>query len=252
MASTLQAIHGRVLDTDSHEQLSPDGALMAFGDRLRRWRELPSTAKLLSVPGPNSGFKAPPDTADLKLEEVGTKKMNEAPGTSDMTRRPAVLDVMGIDRALIFPGAATLPMIQALGGLGGVFSVPSEEDQALAWEACEAQNEWASSLSETFRHRLWMVGVLPTSKPNTTPEALVKEANRLIKMGLRGFQISVGHAPAGLSPADPALDKFYATVAEANTPLLSHPPSSVSFTSAEWLALNSPLGDSHIGVENYL
>ena len=252
MALMFEAIRGRVLDTDSHEQLSPDGAIDAFGDRLRRWRELPSSLNLLSVPGPNSGFEVASDTAELTQDEVWTKKMNEAPGTGDMTRRRAVLDVMGIDRALIFPGMATLPMIQALGGLGGVFSVPSAEDRALAWDVCEAQNEWASSFSKNVRDRMWMVGVLPITKEGATPEWLVQEANRLLKMGLRGFQIPVGHAPAGLSPADPALDKFYATVAEANVPLLSHPPSSVGFTSAEWLRLNYALGNSHIGVENYL
>ena len=261
MALTLEDLHGRVLDVDSHEQMAGGRWLEVFGDRYQRFAEYSDMLLQLSLAQAAAAADAPDgtdvltwnptDTQELTPETVWEKKLNGAPGTNDMDRRPDVLDVMGIQRALVFPGMALVAMVQGLGGLGGPVRT-TDEQQRLAWAAVDAHNEWACEFTRKYPDRLRMVGVLGTGKAGATPEWIVKETERLISTGVKAIQIPVGLAPAGLSPADRKLDPFYATLAAANVALVSHPPSTMNFTSEQWSDLDFNLGVSHIAVENFL
>ena len=245
MTIALKALHGRVLDIDSHEQVPASRMEEMFGERGKRFAAVsPSMQGLMAILG--AGVR---DDEKITEQTVWENKLLVAPSHADMDRRPAVLDMMGIQRQLVFPTMALVPLSQALGGL----HIPStEEEQEAAWGAIDAYNEWAAHLTSKYPKRLYVVALLCTTKPGVTPNSLVKEAERLIKLGVRGVFIPTGKPPVGLSPADPALDLFYATLAEANVPLLTHPPGGVGYQSNAWSAATRGATWVHASEENFL
>jgi predicted TIM-barrel fold metal-dependent hydrolase len=55
-----------------------------------------------------------------------------------------------------------------------------------------------------------------------TPEELCREAKKLLQGGVRAVWIPSGNPPAGLSPADPALDPLWDVLAAGNVAVLAH------------------------------
>jgi len=189
------------------------------------------------------------DDAKINEQTVWENKLLSAPSHADMDRRPAVMDVMGIQRQMVFPTMALAALSQALGGL----HMPStEEEQEAAWDTIDGYNEWAAGLTSKYPKRIYVAAILATAKLGVTPEVLVKEAARLIKLGVRGVFIPTGKPPAGLSPADPLLDPLYATLAEANVPLVTHPPGGVGYQSNWWGAATRGGTWVHASEENFL
>jgi len=90
-----------------------------------------------------------------------------------------------------------------------------------------------------------------------------------MKMGVRGIFISTGHPPVGLSPADVALDPWYAMLAEANVAICMHAGGGAGYRATDkWQRApqfffhyeegaefpGEPLGTSsiHIAEENFI
>ena len=233
MALTLKALHGRIMDLDSHEMAPMGRVAELFGER--GVNVLKSSANFSNPAFYNQMLPISPDHADtvgITEQSVWENKGGAAPGAYDFNRRPAVMDAQGIKRQLVFPGMATVAMIQSQ---GGHVAKASEEDKMLGWAGIEAHNEWAGQITSKNPDRLRVVGILACNKPGVTPEWMVTEAQRLVKMGMRALFIDSGLPPAGLSPADPRFDPFYATLAEANVSLVTHPPSGLGFSREEWL-----------------
>jgi predicted TIM-barrel fold metal-dependent hydrolase len=229
---TLDAIKGRMLDLDSHEWVPVARVGEVFGQRgLDVIASMPNFADPIAY---NQGWHIDAnhrDTVPITREIVWEMKGGAAPGALDFDRRPAVLDEMGISRQLVFPGMATLAMIQSQ---GGILTSASTEEREIGWRGIDAHNEWAASVTTKF-DRLRVVGIVPATKPGITAEALAKDAARQIKMGIKAIMIDSGSPPAGVSSAHPSLDAFYATLAEANVPLVIHPPSGVGFVHDAWV-----------------
>jgi len=229
---TLEALHGRVLDLDSHEMAPMGRVAELFGER--GVNVLKSSTNFHDPAFYNQMLPISPDhkdTAEITTQSVWESKGGAAPGAFDFDRRPTVMDAQGIKRQLVFPGMATVAMIQSQ---GGHVAPVTEEGRKLGWAGIEAHNEWAAGITKKYPDRLRVVGILSCNKPGATPEWMVKEAERLIGMGMRALFIDAGMPPAGLSPASPRLDSFYATLAEANVPLVTHPPSGIGFSCEAW------------------
>lgn len=227
MTASLETIRGRILDVDAHEFLPISAYPEVFGERGRKWLEAgkPFFDFMNAALGPENptNFTLDADEVDaITPESVWESKGSSAPSAGYLERRPRVLDMMGIHRQLVFPGFGSSAMVVAYGGKLGNIPEFSEDLRDLAWEAVEAHNEWAADLTNKYSERLRPVGILGSAKPGVTPESLTAETARLIKMGLRAFFMSSGMPPAGLSPADRTLDPFYATLAEANVPIVFH------------------------------
>ena len=237
---TLEAIKGRMLDLDSHEWVPLARVGDVFGKRgLDVINASPNFADPVAY---NQGWPIAPDyrdTGPITPEIVWETKGGNAPGALDFDRRPKVLDTMGIARQLVFPGMATIAMIHAQ---GGVLAASTDEQRAIGWAGIDAHNEWAASVTKKF-DRPRVAGIVATTKPGTTAEGMAKEAARQIKTGIKAIMIDSGSPPAGLSTAHPSLDAFYATLAEANVPLVIHPPSGVGFVAEAWRAAD-PMGMS--------
>lgn len=73
--------------------------------------------------------------------------------------------------------------------------------------------------------------VLHEDKPD---ESFLDHAKELIDGGIRAIMLPVGVPPAGLSPADAALDPFWALFASANVPITFHVGTEFPFLRGVW------------------
>src|SRR3974390_979326 len=180
MARTLEALRGRVLDLDSHEEIPPSLIGEVWGDRGKRFAEVsPQMRQMIELMGADAIFD---DRGEITEQSVWGKKLHDAPSHADMDRRPAVMDMMGIQRQMVFPTTILAAVSQALGGL---YLHPSDEERDAAWGVIDAYNEWAAALSTKYPNRMNVAGILGSAKAGATPEGLAEEAAQLIKMGLK-------------------------------------------------------------------
>src|SRR3974390_433321 len=259
MTMPLKSLLGRVLDLDSHEQIPQARYAEVFGERGEGFLEakcgvFDMIAKVAEALNPGDGLHIDiPDTAEINEEAVWENKGSKAPSHADLDRRPGGVDMMGIQRQLVFPTMGLVALGQTQGGLSmGQLRVSSDEEKKASWDGLDAYNEWAASVTTKHPDRLRVAAILPSHKPGLTPQALVKETERLIKSGAKVLLIPVGAPPAGISPDDKRLDPFYATVAEANVALVSHPPSATGFMTDKWIVLGTGLTWNYMADEYFL
>lgn len=238
MTVTIESLHGRVGDLDSHEAIPAPRYPEIFGEIGRRFltenEEMWRRADMITIEDPQNRLTVDhTDDAPIKQQTVWEMKGTTAPGAIDMNRRPAVMDEMGIQRQLVFPMMGILAWIQALGGGQTWMPVASKEQVELGHLAVREYNNWAGRLTSKYPARMSIVGILSSGQPGLTPKALVKKAEELIDSGVKAIMISAGKPPAGLAPGDLTLDPFYATLAKANVALVFHPPSGLGFRSSE-------------------
>lgn len=246
MASTIEReppLLDRTMDVDGHEFAPPHLWGGLFG---------PTAARLAKVCGPfidmmGEGYIAKPDLAGddlpMTLDNVWTVRNTGAPGAFDMHRRLAAMDLMGVKRQLIFPSYGLWGQILSTGPDGGGAlaqamqhllgdGMSAEESRAIGFAGIDEYNEWAIRATAIDRDRLRPVGML---KAPRDVDDLMAQATGLIDRGLRGLLINTGSPPAGLSPAAPELDPFWALLAEREVPVMAHVGSDLGFLGAsEW------------------
>lgn len=194
MASILEAVHGRINDLDSHLQVPISRWAEVFGDATARFGE-----RFAGIPL----FDAT-DEPELTAESVWTTKGTAAPGASTPEGRLAAMDVMGIERQLIFPQVVLAqPAWSAHPNAGAVLR---EYNDAVLW--------WTAAGDGRLR---------PTALLNlTTIDGAIAEAERVAAGGARAVFIQDGIAPGGCSPAAPEVDPLWALLAEAGLPVTLH------------------------------
>ena len=231
----------RTLDVDGHEFAPPHLWGGIFG---------PVAERLAEVCGPfiaamGEDYIARPgqaaDDTPMTHENVWTCRHSGAPGAFDMARRIEAMDLMGVRRQLIFPsfglwgqmlaapeggGPIASAMRHLLGGLS------PEEARRLGHTGIDEWNAWAVRTTAVDPDRLRPVGML---KNPGSADDLIDQARDLIGQGLRGLLINSASPPAGLSPASPALDPFWALLADSDTPVLAHVGTDLGFlASGAW------------------
>lgn len=224
-----QAIHGRINDVDSHEMIHPSVLGQHFG-AVGAQVSGPISARLKQIlVGTDLGAK----TLDAAIEAtpvdagaVGSVRGFGAPGAVDIDRRLAVLDILGVRRQLVFPGfigafavqfaSSTPASIKALNI--GVENLDPSMFPIMARKLRDAHNDWAVRIQARDPQRLRPVGVLL----NNELDEMLQDAEAAIRNGLGGVMLSSATPPGGLSPADAALDAFWATCAKGNLPLMIH------------------------------
>jgi len=194
MTTMLTAVHGRILDLDSHLQVPISRWGEVFGDATARFGQ-----RFAGIPL----FDAT-DEPDLTTESVWTTKGTAAPGASSPEGRLAAMDVMGIERQLIFPQV--------------VLAMPAWSDHPNAGVVLREYNDTVMQWTKSGRGRL-----RPTALLNlTTIEGAIAEAERVAAGGARAVFIQDGIAPGGRSPAAAELDPLWALLAEAELPVTLH------------------------------
>jgi predicted TIM-barrel fold metal-dependent hydrolase len=194
MSTLIAAVHGRINDLDSHLQVPVSKWAEVFGDAMAE------TGKAYI------GYQFFDDTVEAALtpETVWKKKGTGAPGAWTPEGRLAAMDLMGIERQLIFPQVLmALPAWSKHPSAGAVLR--EYNDAVLAW-------------TKAGRGRL-----RPTALLNmTTIEGAIAEAERVIAGGARAVFIQDGIAPGGYSPAAPEVDPLWAVLAQARVPVTFH------------------------------
>lgn len=238
----MTTLPGQAIDVDSHEMVPFHMWADAFGAEVaahfapfaRSSRFLDNGANTIVRPDILA------DDAPITPDAVWRAKGPDAPGAIDMRRRPAVLDAMGIERALLFPSF----------GLVGIRLASSPELAAAAFtldlspadaydvgvSAMRAFNDWAVQQQRAVGGRVRPVAVMLTEDARE----MTDELTRLVEQGIRAVWIPNSTPPGGTSPADPALDPFWRTAADADCAVLLHVGTDFSFPASDRWAAKVP------------
>jgi predicted TIM-barrel fold metal-dependent hydrolase len=194
MVTKLAAVHGRINDLDSHLQVPISRWGEVFGDATAQFgRRFEGISIFDST-----------DEPDLSEESVWATKGSSAPGASTPEGRLAAMDVMGIERQLIFPQV--------------VVAIPAWSDHPKAATVLREYNDAVLRWTSAGRGRL-----RPTALLNLTAiDGAVAEAERVAAGGARAVFIQDGVAPGGLSPAAPEVDRLWQVLAEAGLAVTLH------------------------------
>lgn len=194
MGTVLPAVHGRINDLDSHLQVPISRWGEVFGEVTARFGERFAGIDLFDAT----------DEPELDAESVWTTKGTAAPGASTPEGRLAAMDVMGIERQLIFPQV--------------VLAMPAWSDHPNAGAVLREYNDAVLRWTAAGQGRL-----RPTALLNlATVDGAVAEAERVAAGGARAVFIQDGIAPGGRSPAAPELDPLWAVLAAADLPVTLH------------------------------
>ena len=194
MSTVLPAVHGRINDLDSHLQVPASQWGEVFGD---------ATARLAEQFLGNRFFD---DTNEPErtVESVWKTKGTAAPGASTPEGRLATMDLMGIERQLIFPQV--------------VLAAPAWSGHPSAGAVLREYNDAVLRWTRAGGGRL-----RPTALINlTTIEGAIAEAERVVAGGARAVFIQDGIAPGGYSPAAPEVDPLWSLLAETRVPVTLH------------------------------
>jgi predicted TIM-barrel fold metal-dependent hydrolase len=214
VATGLDGVWGRVVDLDSHliVPLRQLGTVLGpTGRRLGRIASRRVRFDAEAAQPANPGEEAP-----VGPSTVWTVKGAAAPGATHAESRVRALDLMGIAHQLVFAD-----VLAAMIGWG-------RRRGALA--AMRSYNDYALDWASDGAGRLHPVAVLNTRQLGP---ALV-EARRLAGKSARAVMIADGVLPGGLSPADPRVDRLWATLAEAGIAVLLHIGGQAGFASIKW------------------
>lgn len=191
-------LHGRIVDCDSH--LMPTGDMYRtflvddFGKTLADWMQGRADAaaaevdKILTEPDP---------------DRVWTTKWWHAFGANDPVDRIAALDLMGIDRQVMFPTI-----------LVNLYKSKDPAIYDLGRRYCDFVLDWAKPTNGRVRPIVLL-------NMHDRDEAM-RQAEYMLNAGATVCQIDASRAPAGISPADEQWDPFWALFAEARVPLVFH------------------------------
>lgn len=231
------AFMDRAVDVDTHEMIPFHLWGAHFGQDLAARLAACERSPILSGLGENSNVR--PDIAG-DVEEITYRttqilKGCGAPGAIDLNRRVAVMDVQGVRKALVFPGFGLVGIVLTSSPefVQAVLQLPytAEQSRELGYAIIDAANDWAVRSAEgAGSDRLHTVGLITTE----SVEGMISQARSLVERGIKAVWIPSGAAPAGTSPADPALDPMWKLLADANVAALLHIGTDSSFSDPRW------------------
>jgi predicted TIM-barrel fold metal-dependent hydrolase len=130
-----------------------------------------------------------------------------APGFQNRDRRLQVMDIQGIEGAIMFPQADALVIHSAF---------PESAENSMA--AVRAFNRWVDAeWGFNYQKRIFV----PAAISLMDVELAMKEVDWAIEHGARGFLLPPGPVH-GRSPADPIYDPFWARLNEAGVGVMIH------------------------------
>jgi predicted TIM-barrel fold metal-dependent hydrolase len=212
--SGLLPFAGQIMDSDAHENLPVNLWTERFGS---------IAGDIADAYGNLAGNFAPPHPADeteITTESVWQTKLSAAPGAFDMDRRLEVMDFTGVKRQLLFPGGIGLAALMLNYNASRKEFLPSisGDRKKYAHDVANAYNEWC------VRQQIETSRIVPVALLlGQTPDELVAEARSLLTRGVRALWVPSAELPGGVSPAHPALDKFYELISDADACLCLHP-----------------------------
>lgn len=224
MAADYLDLTGRMIDCDSHLYLTPDqfeaslGA--AFAERYARMEKAAFGER--DVVAESAGIV-------VDEQKIWTTKNWAARGSFDAESRLEALDLMGVDRQVIFPDGLQASLLAS--------RAPG------APEAAKVYNDYVIDWAKPGTGRLQPTAIVTTY----SVAGAVAEAERTIGAGAFGVYLSCSVPPAGFAPADPAWDPFWDLLAQTRTPAFLHAGSQEGFFDKAWGRIPGPLGARELG-----
>jgi predicted TIM-barrel fold metal-dependent hydrolase len=224
MTTVQTNVLGRVLDADSHE-MAPShlwgemfgAASGEIADRLE---------KALRMQRGNDFYRPDllTDQTQITQEIVWNRKGTSAPGAFDFARRLQVLDVMGVDRQLVFPSYAIFACMLMVGSESTLrdflqLEGPETEIRELGRVGLAEYNAWAAATTVEHPDRVRCVAYLAGAE---SVAELVVQARSLLDQGVRAVNLPPGVPPGGVSPADPAMDEFWELLESHDIACVTH------------------------------
>jgi predicted TIM-barrel fold metal-dependent hydrolase len=214
----------RTLDADAHEMAPSHLWGEIFGDAAARIATL--SEPVLKKTGANDFFNPDVfgDVEEITEANVWNIRGTRAPGAFDMSRRLAVMDVMGIQRQLVFPSYALFANHLYVGNEAKLrdhfkLTLPEAEIRELGLAGLAEYNEWVVRESQVAPGRIRPVAYL---HPGTEVEDLYERTKALIDRGVRAINLPAGDPPGGRSPASTELDPYWEMLAERDIAVLVH------------------------------
>lgn len=223
-----------VIDLDSHEMIPMHMWGRHFGEEAAALVQ-PLAQGLISRCGANATVREDisGDVMAIDYDSVWNNKGPDTPSAIDLARRPAVMDMMGIRRQFVFPTFALIGInLFHNPAAASVFGFdPATVDQRKAGQAAiDGYNRWAARIvRDVDGQRLRPVAVIRAD----SIDVMLDEAEKAIDAGLRGLWIPAV-PPAGLSPADRALDPFWALAERHDVPVVMHLGTEFAFLDPGW------------------
>lgn len=219
------------LDVDAHE-MAPShlwGEMFgSAGERIAKLVE-PILRKVGALEnGHTMDFYNPSVLADetsVTHQNVWGIRGVRAPGAFDFRRRINVLDMMGVQRQLVFPSFALFPLelmsktSKLQSGLGGI-DMDRRDIAALGRQGLDEYNAWVvRQTAADTAGRLRFVAYLP---PTSSVGDLMTQAVALVDSGIRALHVGSGEPLGGRSPAHPELDAFWSLLAARDVVCACH------------------------------
>ncbi|HET6738398.1 MAG TPA: amidohydrolase family protein, partial [Kribbella sp.] len=205
-----QTLRGRLVDCDTHLYVAPDRFDDAFGAFGRRFQAIHDRTfgyqDLLSRERPV-----------VDSSNVWKVKDWDTAGGYDYDDRMRHVDLMGIDRQILFPD--------------GVVSKVLNSEILGSAEATRAYNRFALQWARPSSGRLRPASVLRLQDAD-----VIERAGELAADGAYGFMVHCARPPGGVSPADERWDPLWSIMSETGIPLLLHSGADEGYLDKAWTA----------------
>jgi predicted TIM-barrel fold metal-dependent hydrolase len=229
--SELTKYAGTIRDVDAHEWVPPELWVETFGEITRSFAEL----DFHNLKGMKNRYFKDVDSDlqnELNFRSAWYGKGPYAFGAYDLDQRLQLMDFIGVDKQLIFPGnlAINALFLYANADVPAFFPQITGDRRAFAVDMIHAQNEWVIR-SQSYSDRLRPVALLI----GETPDEILAEAKKLIKAGVRAVWFPSSMLPGGKSPAHNDLDPLWALLADSDTVVTTHVGNEAGFyNTLEW------------------
>lgn len=229
MPDSLKPFVGRMVDIDSHEMMPLQVWHKEFGPVTDLLAERFSH-QAPNNPGGTNYPDYPGDLTPITPEAVWTQKGAYAPGSTDVKRRLAVMDCVGVSHQLMYPSAVSLmgAILISSGDEGGNLIGFGADRVAYGHALLKAGNDWmirAARVSDRIRPVALLHG--------ETVEEFITHARALIDDGVRAVMMMAGTPPAGVSPAHSDFDPLWALFSDHKVAFTLHLGSGGGFLKSE-------------------
>jgi len=226
----LQGVFGRALDTDAHEMHPARVWTREYGE------DFEPIARFFLETQPEQvansfSVRVERDDKPISADTIDTYWTTGcgAPGAFDMDRRLEVLDLMGIDRSLIF-GSVMAVIGTQFASDGGAFikrrqgSMPFDDAYEYGASMVRAHNDWCIRVAAKSPRLRPVAAILTRSL-----EEALAETRRVFAGGVRAISLPSGTPIAGKAPAHPDNDELWHFLADNDIPALLHIGSETGF-----------------------
>jgi predicted TIM-barrel fold metal-dependent hydrolase len=226
----LDAVSGRIIDTDNHEFVPAHMWVEQFGEASKFIAEF-----FMHLHDPNGleSYTAPvyedegPVSKELIEKGWGTNRPPVgavAPGAINMRRRVQVMDTYGVDQTFIFaggPGVIGYMFIQLsperVGQLMGGLNMTQEQLLECGRSLLTGYNDWCIETAK-ISPRLRPVAFVDT----TDLDRAIAEIDRVAANGIRAVSMPHGMPPGGISPGHPDADPLWDAFVRHDLAVLFH------------------------------